>query len=232
MNTVPDKYAQWDAAYVLGALSPEDRREFEEHLAGCATCQQAVSEVAGIPGLLAQVAPEDAAVWSAAPDPDTEDAVPETLLPNMITHIRTRQRRVLTVLAGVAAAIVLLAGGVAIGARVLPLGNQPQRLAFSSVAPSSITAVVEMVPVEKGTQVQVECQYGEVNEARHGDAYAEYSIVIVDRSDQSSEIKEWYAKPNKQMRPQAITPLKISEIKRVEIRKTDTGETLLQASLR
>ena len=33
MNTIPDKFAQWDAAYVLGALSPAERREFEEHLA-------------------------------------------------------------------------------------------------------------------------------------------------------------------------------------------------------
>jgi hypothetical protein len=33
VNTIPDKFAQWDAAYVLGALSPAERREFEEHLA-------------------------------------------------------------------------------------------------------------------------------------------------------------------------------------------------------
>ena len=27
-----DKYAEWDAAYVLGSLSEADRREFEAHL--------------------------------------------------------------------------------------------------------------------------------------------------------------------------------------------------------
>ena len=62
MNTIPDKFAQWDAAYVLGALSPAERREFEEHLATCPHCQAAVSELAGIPGLLAQVSPADAAM--------------------------------------------------------------------------------------------------------------------------------------------------------------------------
>ena len=45
MNTIPDKFAQWDAAYVLGALSPAERREFEEHLASCPHCQAAVSEL-------------------------------------------------------------------------------------------------------------------------------------------------------------------------------------------
>ena len=67
MNGVPDRYSAWDAAYVLGALSPVERREFEEHLAGCPTCQAAVSELAGLPGLLAQVAPDDAALLAVAP---------------------------------------------------------------------------------------------------------------------------------------------------------------------
>ena len=43
MNAVPDEYVQWDAAYVLGALSPAERREYEEHLAGCPACQAAIS---------------------------------------------------------------------------------------------------------------------------------------------------------------------------------------------
>ena len=30
--TASDPFVTYDAAYVLGALSPEDRQEFEEHL--------------------------------------------------------------------------------------------------------------------------------------------------------------------------------------------------------
>jgi len=44
-----------DAAYLLGALSPSDRREFETHLAGCASCQRSVQQLAGLPGLLGKV---------------------------------------------------------------------------------------------------------------------------------------------------------------------------------
>jgi carotenoid cleavage dioxygenase-like enzyme len=45
-------YAMWDAAYVLGALSDVDRREFEAHLAGCASCSTAVTELTAVSPLL------------------------------------------------------------------------------------------------------------------------------------------------------------------------------------
>jgi hypothetical protein len=51
-----------------GALSPAERREFEEHLPNCLTCQFAVSELAAHPGLLAQVSPADAAMLSLVDD--------------------------------------------------------------------------------------------------------------------------------------------------------------------
>ena len=58
--TGPDAYAEWDAAYVLGALSGPERVEYEAHLAGCPRCQAAVAELAGVPGLLAQLPPGEA----------------------------------------------------------------------------------------------------------------------------------------------------------------------------
>jgi hypothetical protein len=47
-----DKYAQWDAAYVLGSLSEMDRREFDAHLSECGKCRDAVAELSGMPALL------------------------------------------------------------------------------------------------------------------------------------------------------------------------------------
>lgn len=55
-----DRYAEWDAAYVLGALSPSDRRAFEHHLAECDACRGAVAELAGLPGLLSTLTPAHA----------------------------------------------------------------------------------------------------------------------------------------------------------------------------
>lgn len=50
-----DRYAHWDAAYVLGALGPAERREYAAHLTACEACRTAVAEIAALPGLLASV---------------------------------------------------------------------------------------------------------------------------------------------------------------------------------
>jgi hypothetical protein len=47
-----DKYAQWDAAYVLGSLSEMDRREFDAHLGEWWACRDAVAEISDMPALL------------------------------------------------------------------------------------------------------------------------------------------------------------------------------------
>jgi anti-sigma factor RsiW len=41
--------------YVLGALSPGERRRFERHLRGCPVCREEVVRLAGLPGLLARL---------------------------------------------------------------------------------------------------------------------------------------------------------------------------------
>jgi hypothetical protein len=249
VNTIPDKFAQWDAAYVLGALSPAERREFEEHLASCRFCQVAVSELAALPGLLAQLSPEDASILvladdgtsapaespalSAAQTDVIEDGPPSSLLAEMIKKVRTRRRRrIVAAVAGIAAAVIVLVGGVAAATGLLPLRNDPQRVAFSPVVPSAITAVADVIPGQDGTEIKVECQYAEVNEPTPGAGHETYSIFVVDRSGNASEIKEWPATPNKQMRPSGTTPLRASEIADLEIRQTNTDEVLLRASLR
>jgi hypothetical protein len=249
VNVIPDKFAQWDAAYVLGALSPAERREFEEHLASCPSCQAAVSELAALPGLLAQLSPDDAAMLSMADETLAESAEtpalsaaqsdvieqgpPPSLLPKMIKKVRTRRRRMVAAIAGIAAAVLLVIGGLAVAAGLLPLRpDSPERVAFSQVVPSAMIAVADVIPGQNGTEIKVECQYGEVNEPTPGAGHETYSIVVVDRSGNASEIKEWPATPNKLMRPSGTTPLRVSEIADLEIRETDTDEVVLRASLR
>ncbi|MDT5163303.1 MAG: hypothetical protein QOC88_197, partial [Mycobacterium sp.] len=55
------EYELWDAAYVLGALTESDRAEFEAHMAGCMSCQEAVAELVAVAPLLA-LAGDDAPV--------------------------------------------------------------------------------------------------------------------------------------------------------------------------
>ena len=93
MSGLSDRFATWDAAYVLGALSPVERLEYEEHLAGCPACQSAVSELAGMPGLLAQVPPEDAALLAAAPGVELLDDGPPPDLLARLRALPNRRRR-------------------------------------------------------------------------------------------------------------------------------------------
>ncbi|MPZ86370.1 MAG: hypothetical protein GEV28_40775 [Actinophytocola sp.] len=46
-------------AYLLGALEPSERYEFEAHLAGCETCRAELIRLAPLPGMLNQISLDD-----------------------------------------------------------------------------------------------------------------------------------------------------------------------------
>src|SRR5690242_17367909 len=170
-----DSYADWDAAYVLGALSGAERAEYEDHLAGCARCRAAVAELAGMPGLLGQLTPAEAmAVESgsapvALPTFDDEYAVPPASLMPVLPVPLPRRRWVAPVAAAAAALLIGGVGGYAVSqAGGTSPGRAPSatalantRLAFSPVKVSPMTAVVDVVPAGKGTELRVECQYAQ-----------------------------------------------------------------------
>ena len=174
-----DQYAEWDAAYVLGALSVGERAEYEAHLVGCARCRTAVSELAGLPGLLGQLSPGEAiAVESSsgavvdvsgalaeqhpAPEP------PASLMPRLPVEDEERPRWLAPMAAAAAALLIGGVGGYAAStSRDAVPGDSPSstlalarsRLAFAPVKSSPMTAVVDVVPTGEGTELRVECQY-------------------------------------------------------------------------
>lgn len=50
-----DSYREWAAFSVLGALSADERLEFERHLEKCDRCRASAPELAGIPWILAKL---------------------------------------------------------------------------------------------------------------------------------------------------------------------------------
>jgi len=212
-----DRYVEWDAAYVLGGLSPAERNEFEQHLAECERCRSAVGELAGMPGLLAQVPPAEA--WAMAEElPSTR---PRPRPTRKLLFPRWWQLAVAAVLLAVLGGV----GGFAVRASLDPAPGP--RFGFSAVgsAVPAITGVVDLVPAAGGTDVRVECQYAEPV------AGETYSIWIEDRKGQNTEVKDWQVRPNRVMHPSGHSPLPRRSIRAVEIREGQAGPAVLRVEV-
>jgi hypothetical protein len=68
-------------AYLLGALDPRERFEFEAHLGGCDTCRAELVRLAPLPGMLNQISLDDFA--DGLPPTTLEDAHPTAPVPGL-----------------------------------------------------------------------------------------------------------------------------------------------------
>ena len=105
------------AAYVLGALEPDERRRTEEHLRRCPACAAEVAEFAALPELLGRVRPEDLQVEPVTPSPQLFERVAAAAAGE-----RRRSRRRPRLLVAAAAVLALLGAGV--GVTVWALGGE------------------------------------------------------------------------------------------------------------
>ena len=92
MNPDHVDFAEWDAAYVLGALSPSDRRAFEAHMGTCERCREAVGELAPTIGLLSRVDRTRAASLAADPDLPVESGPDRSLRDEVVARARREER--------------------------------------------------------------------------------------------------------------------------------------------
>jgi hypothetical protein len=222
-----------DGAYVLGALSPEDRVAFERHLAGCDDCARSVRELAGLPGLLARVPLE-------VVDSDQEPLpVPETLLPALVRQVRTSQRRrtwITSALVAAAAAIAIGAVGVATlggddeGPQARPPITAPTTAApvqLHAVGPDSISGWLSMTPVGWGTRLDLTCSYAAEAGPYHDQAPT-YAMYVTTADGITERVASWKGLPGKTMHLSAATAASRGAISDVEVRSGD--QTVLELS--
>jgi putative zinc finger protein len=227
-------FAHHDGAYVLGALSPAERRAFEDHLPGCAACTRAVGELAGLPGLLAHVDAETVA------SPEVDEPVPDTLLPTLLHRVRRERRRRTLAVAGIAAAAVLAVGGATVAVTGVPGNDSPPPSASagpSAAAPVGepmqpigtppVSANLALASVPWGTRLDLTCTYGVAGEKYTHHGSEGYTLVVHTRDGRVEQVASWRPLPGRTMRLAGATSARRSEIASVEVR-TMEGEPVLE----
>lgn len=229
-TTGEDPFREWDAAYVLGSLDPADRRAFEDHLRTCGSCRAAVAELAGMPGLLRMVPPDEAAALGGAPAAEVVE------LASVARAVHRDRRRRTAILTAAAAALLVLGGvaGVLLGR---PTGT-PQATAPSSSAqvtalqlePVGTVAVsADLTLQEKGwgTRIDWECRYP--SDTGPYAAAPTYELVLVDDDGTSTVVATWTGGSTAARGLGASSSIVTDTIRRVEIRVQGSDAALAAA---
>jgi hypothetical protein len=228
-------FAHDDAAYVLGALSPAERIEFERHLRDCEDCTRAVRELAGLPGLLGRV---DASILerSAADEP-----VSETLLPAMFREMRRARRRRTRIVAGLAAAVAAVFVIVPVvgwqvgggdpstpddpGASAPPSGIAAE--AMDPVGDVPVRASLTMEQVTWGTRLGLTCSYDPDLVEYELPSEVDYTLFVRTRDGRTEQVGSWRSVGGATMRLSAATAASRDDIASVEVRTPD-GRVVLK----
>ncbi|VXC24285.1 anti-sigma factor [Aeromicrobium sp. 9AM] len=220
-----DPFHDWDAAYVLGQLGPDDRRAYEQHLKTCASCSAAVAELAGMPGILATLTKDEAL---ALLDPEPVEPASDGLVTRLAVAAGRRRRRVRLAIAGagVAAALGLGVGGYVVGSADDPPSGH--FVAMSEVQPGIMTANVRVEKKAWGTRIDWNCHYV----ATGGySASRVYELVVTDTSGHETVAATWTASSPKAASLSASSSVPKAQIRRVDIRVAGSDEPLTETEL-
>ncbi|WP_426320318.1 zf-HC2 domain-containing protein [Microbacterium sp. E-13] len=231
MKTDHAQFAEWDAAYVVRSLSPDDRRLYEAHLDECRTCREAIAGLAPTLGLLSRVTGDRAEALlepgeTAGPDPSGRERV--------VARGRREARRGRAVawaggLAAAAVLAVLVAFGVATA--TAPATPPEEIVALQAVTDVPLTAKVELTEVAWGTRIQMTCHYPPSRDPYAADQEWPYVLVVTSTDGVTSELSSWRAGPGTTARLDAGTALDRAEIASIEVRAVQDGRVLLRGEV-
>jgi hypothetical protein len=238
MNADHERYADWDAAYVLGALPPAEREEYERHIARCPECTRALAELLPMPGLLRRVDADDreallAGTSPAAPPADLERRLVEAARAESAdagrpTPLPWWRRRRTQIAVGLAAAAAVVA------AVVVPLATQDEpapsttSLRLQQTVASPLSATVALTRTGWGTRIDMTCFYaGE----RGSEESRDYGLYVIDSDGGAHEVSSWWAGPGEEARTTGSLDVPVDQLRTVEVRASDGRTVLLSAAL-
>ncbi|HEX6873548.1 MAG TPA: zf-HC2 domain-containing protein [Micromonosporaceae bacterium] len=233
------RFAQDDAAYVLGALTPAERVEFERHRATCDECNQAVAKLAVLPGLLSRLDPATAvkigAIGEDAGGGDPAGARDRILARTLAAASRQRRgerrrRRWLALAAGFAALALATAVGLGVRASVQPAPptalptaapTTPPNVAPTAMRPvrgwSPVSAEFGLIAVGGGSEVRMTCRYA----SGYDGAWVIRLVVVSTSGRETEQVGSWTATAGEVYSITARTHLAPSDVGRVELRRAD-----------
>ncbi|CAN5217936.1 zf-HC2 domain-containing protein [soil metagenome] len=227
-----DEFREWDAAYVLGMLSPDDRRAFERHLTTCEPCSASVAELAGLPGILSALSTDEAVALTAVPDAETlHDSAHEAGLVQRLAAASVRRRR--RVRWRIGGAAVLVAAAVAVGAffvgsAATAPARAPAAVAMTPLVQHAVTANLAVTPKKWGTRLDWNCRYAKSFDAAGA---VDYDLVVTNRSGTETVVATWTAYGDAAKNLSASTSVPATDIRSVEIRLEGSTAALARAEL-
>lgn len=252
-----DPFADFDAAYLFGALAPEDRAAYERHLQHCDACSDSVAAMAGVPGLLARVPLER--IIGSSPGP-----APDTLLPKLVAEVgherfRSRRRAGAAIFLAAACVLALLVGlivsrhngrttaaGLQSGSGTAtssqsspattsttptispPTASAGPELNLAPVGRVSVNASVQIQSVLWGTRITMKCHEKKLAGKLPHPGW--YYLVLVGRDQSRREIASWQTLPGKTVHIEGDTGWPRSSIASVLL-VDDDHDVLLKLAL-
>ena len=227
MTEFEDEYRDWDAAYVLGALSYEERKEYEAHLAQCPTCSSSLALLAGIPGILGKIDSQTAIalVDGAAVASEGERWDDSIFIKKLASRAAKAQRtsRIRQSLIAAAVLVICISMGVTTGVLVHAKNGQPTPASPAATAawhltnlqPQIMSAALRITSKKWGTHFDWDCTYSK--DAASWPATTRYNLVITDASGRKTTIASWSPSGGIAKGLSATTALSVSQIKMLEV---------------
>ncbi|MGV0606028.1 anti-sigma factor family protein [Mycolicibacterium sp. XJ1904] len=225
-RTPDDNLAEWDAAYVLGALSLEERRTYEDYLAVNPARAAELTDLAEMPAILDALSRDEAAALIDLDDAPAADVA--SLAQAAAKRQRRSRRSMLAATIAVAAALAVV-GGV-VGATVFPRTSSVQTVALEPMQPGQrqgLTAQLAVTEKKWGTELNWACEYTK-DWARDVDSY---DIVVTTRDGVQTAVGSWRPAGDEATGLSAATSIPTAEIRSIDIRVSGSDEPLAVRTL-
>ncbi len=231
-----DTYRDWDAAYVLGALSPDDRRTYEAFLAENPDRAKDVSEISGIPGLLKGLSLSAAlALTTDVSLQEKRSDVPADVS-SLTRSLRVRRRKARVIytvaLLSIAASTLLIGLRVGQDQGKVSGATASERTIVSSVAmasnePNTVAANLSATRKPWGTLLDINCTYS----SRWSNRAETLDLVITTTTGARVLVATWASAGHAAKGIAAATQLPVDEIRSISIQDGRTHAKLATARL-